>query len=174
MENFTDFVYSRLNRGLTQEKLFANNNLLHATLGLVGETQEALDARCTGEITNELGDVCFYLAMLERELGIDEDSIDVLDSLIGDDCLEGLLSLSIDLVECIKKYVFQERTDLLNVVKGRVVRFQAGLWNVCSNLDISIEQCKAACVKKLTARYPTQFTPELSKNRKVTDGNENI
>ena len=167
MKNFTDFVYSKLNRGLTAEKLFANNNLLHATLGLVGETQESLDARYTDKITSELGDVTFYLAMLKRELGLEEHTASIEDALVCKCPLELLLLQAIDIVELVKKYVFQERTDLLEKIKERVNYFEAGLLKVCDELDISVDDCRASCVKKLTKRYPVEFTAEQSKNREV-------
>ena len=167
MKNFTDFVYSKLNRGLTAEKLFANNNLLHAVLGLVGETQESLDARYTDKITSELGDVTFYLAMLKRELGLEEYEVRIEDALICACPLELLLLQAIDLAECIKKYVFQERIDLLEKIKERVNYFEAGLLKVCDELDISIQDCRNACVEKLSKRYPVEFSPQLSKNREV-------
>jgi len=167
MENFTDFVYSRLNKGLTPEKLFKHNNLLLAVLGLAGESFEAMKCITAEELTSEIGDVCFYMAILKRELGLNECTIPTITDKVNFNAVRDLLDSSLELAELVKKYIFQERIDLLEKIKERVNYFEAGLLKVCDELDISIQDCRTACVEKLTHRYPVMFTPELSKNREV-------
>ena len=167
MENFTDFVYSRLNRGLTQEKLFANNNLLHATLGLAGESFEAMKCITAEELTSELGDICFYVAILKRELGLHEWTIPTITDKVNFNAVRDLLDSSLELAELTKKYVFQERADLAEKIKARVLVCEDLLYESCRIFNLSVEDCIGKCVEKLTKRYPVEFTAEQSKNREV-------
>ena len=167
MENFTDFVYSKLNRGLTAEKLFANNNLLHAVLGLAGESFEAMKCITAEELTSELGDIFFYLAILKRELSLNEWTVPTITDKVNFNAVRDLLDSSLELAELTKKFVFQERVDLLEKIKARVLVCNNLLFESCRIFNLSNEDCIGKCVDKLTKRYPVEFTAEQSKNREV-------
>ena len=159
---FTEFVYSKLNKNLTADKLFKNSNILHGAIGLVGETQELLEVAkhdyvLGKKIDEELGDVLFYLTLLFEEF---EVFIGIANVAIEEKPF--LLKSSIDILELVKKYVFQERLDLHSEIKRQLAVYYTHL-----SSHFCIEDGKKACIEKLTKRYPDSFSPQLSKERKV-------
>jgi len=188
---FTEFCLSRLNKGMDSYKLYKHVNLLHAALGLVGETKELSEAlnnythashlegshsslgnnrslnELKREVLNEGGDCLFYLAIVKNYLK-DLGGEYVLNNSCRGVGLEALSDCATDLAELVKKYVFQEREDLLPEVASELNRYANTMWTLfTNNIDMGsdFELLELTITKKLKKRYPEEFTPELSKNR---------
>ena len=177
---FHRFCLSRLNDKITKEYLYEHLNLLHASLGIVGEAQEVSEALTDFKnyknsasfeedtfqekrkaLLLELGDVLFYLSIIKFDFGINTER-----SLKKDGFFD-LQNFAIQFAELIKKYVFQQRVDLEKEIEKKLADIFLSVYGTAKYLDEDIAELEKTCTEKLTARYPKKFTPEQSLNRKV-------
>lgn len=176
-KEFADFCINYLNKGLTSEKLFTYKEVLHAAIGVATETAEMLveyeatlntprNKRDFTKAVKEAGDVCFYLIILMHEFSIVGTDID---NTICYPIDVALKRDTIDLLELVKKYVFQERAELHNSIANYIVTIKSLL---TAFIEVSLHSNTTAatcyCVDKLTKRYASgQFSVAQSRERTV-------
>jgi len=177
---FHRFCLSRLNDKITKEYLYEHLNLLHASLGIVGEAQEVTEVltdfikykNSVGFEENtfqekrkalllELGDVLFYLSIIKFNFEIN------IERSLKKNSIFDLQIFAIQFAELIKKYVFQQRVDLEKEIEKKLADIFLCVYGTAKYLDEDIAALEKTCVAKLTARYPEKFTPEQSLHRKV-------
>lgn len=161
-ENYLEFVKSKLNKGLTPDKIFSQVRLLQGAIGLCTEFAELEEASNNVGLKadaalKEVGDVFFYLSLCFDYFNIPLTSTDKgrEDKSMGDIHLETL--------ELVKKYVFQQRGDLRGVIIQNLLTIRhtfLGFFDEATIIGLN--------VSKLSKRYSSKegFTVDQSINRK--------
>lgn len=169
--NYVDFVKSVESTSWHQP----NERLLHAAMGLVTETGELFELESEEHELEELGDICWYLALaydvLDMDWGIDltiDDEVEML--LRGDNPLESLSIYSSELLDMVKKQIFYGKPINTLAAQSAVAAMRIALIVGTNGNDASpytFQQVLDANVRKLKKRYPEKFTEEAAINRDV-------
>jgi len=152
-----------------------NHRLLHAAMGLVTETGELFELESEEHELEELGDICWYLALAYDVLGLvwDENydrEIDVQWMLRGNNPLESLAIYSSELLDMVKKQIFYGKPIDMVAAGSIVTAMRLALIVGTDDNEESpytFQQVLDANVKKLKKRYPEKFTEDAAVNRDV-------
>ncbi len=131
----------------------SKHRLAYLALGLCGEAGEFVTAEREGHAVEELGDVAWYLAMVEHETGLRVERKGAPDPTLGS---VGLVVAACAVAEAAKRPV-QGRdlpVDRMRDALHTVGRYLDGIASRHSGLDVVL----AANVAKNTARYGDGFT----------------
>lgn len=145
---------------LRTESKESNDRLLHATLGLTTECVEVLLSTSEVNLKEELGDICWYLAIICDLFDLTFEELVLLadQSRIKDDPVKAMVYAVGEINNLQKRAIFYKR-DLDPVVFCK----HAGtiLGAILTNEDeISLDDLQQANIAKLTRRYPGGFTQE--------------
>jgi hypothetical protein len=152
-----------------------NERLLHAAMGLVTETGELYELTSEQHELEELGDICWYLALAYDVLGLDWDADKIVDdesqvTLRGANPLESLTIYSSELLDMLKKNIFYGKPLDMEVVISLVSNMKLALI-VGTDMNDScphyFDEVVDANIKKLQKRYPEKFSEEAAINRDV-------
>ena len=126
---YTDFVKTVESTSWHQP----NERLLHAAMGLCTETAELFEIDNEQHQLEELGDICWYLALGLDAIGHSFEAVplleteDFLNKVRGEDPGQALVIYSSDLLDMVKKQVFYGREiDATKAVDAFVLEFQGG------------------------------------------------
>jgi len=190
--DYVKFCTDRLNKEEgANEWLVDCREKVHSAIGILTEAQEliesieALDSykegceqngsdpfsdhmmeRLVTEAVWEAGDVLFYFTILRSEFKLSTPELNTKPNFYpATDCLR---SVSTQLLELVKKYVFQNRKDLKkNILIKYNIAFNAFLAVLTDKLGVTVQEVELVNKIKLSIRYPNgKFTSELSRNRK--------
>ena len=142
-------------------------NLLHAALGLADEHHEYHTASSWLNAVEELGDLCWFIALAAKELNTDpfeslerfarfNPQLPVLAETVGE---------FISLVK--KSFAYGaplDKTRLCYLLSSMVVRIQA---IAEAKADRTLDELLAGNIAKLKARYPDKFTAEAALTRSI-------
>jgi NTP pyrophosphatase (non-canonical NTP hydrolase) len=173
MNTYTDFVKTVESTSWHQP----NERLLHAAMGLCTESAETFECTDQQHSLEELGDVCWYIALGLDAIGRSWEDAPILteavflDMVRGEDAAVSLTLHSTDILDMVKKAVFYGKAidqdklyDSFVMVKN-VISY--GM--IFSGMPYTLDEVVNANVKKLTARYPGKFTEEAAVNRDVKE-----
>lgn len=155
----------RTNSTVTGENQDVTPDLLHATLGLCDEFFEYDKAPSWRNAMEELGDLCWFIALASRDLQVDPftHAEAYLDE--NPDC-PTLRDAIMEFVSRVKKaYAYGAKLDvarlfcLLRVMIARVAQI------VRHKSNLTLDGLLEANINKLQARYPEKFDAELAMNR---------
>lgn len=168
---YTDFVRSVESTSWHQP----NERLLHAAMGLCTETGELYEVESDQHEIEEVGDICWYLALAFDSLGASFEEAPILSEeafvkqVRGEEGVESLTIYATELLDLVKKQVFYGRQidrntaiDLLVMMKN-IIHFGLEL----GDSDLTLQAVLDANVRKLKTRYPEKFSEEAAVNRNV-------
>ena len=181
--------YQKLALRTAPKNLSSTQLLLNGALGLAGESGEVVevvrDHLChhhwldRTQISKELGDIFWYLAISSSSLDIDLDTIfqtniTELSSDLNSTqlLLNGALGLAIksgEIIDAVKKHLFQGHSLDKDYIAARLCDVYNYLHVSASALEIDVDTILQMNVDKLKARYPAGFEAERSVNRKEGD-----
>ena len=169
--NYTDFVKTVESHSWHEPP----QRLLHAAMGLVTEIGELYETTCELHLAEELGDICWYLALGLDALGVNWDDVEIIPeddffkAVRGETSDQTLVILSSELLDMLKKFIFYGREIQLEKAASHLVMMKNALhWAlIYSNPDLTLEMITEANMKKLKARYPDKFTEQAANVRDV-------
>ena len=170
---YTDFVKSVESNSWHQP----NERLLHAAMGLCTETAELYELESEQHELEELGDICWYVALGLDALGVSWEAVEIMDFDIfmaevrGETADESVMIYATDLLDMMKKNVFYGRPVNTEKALGDLVLIKNCLhWGlVAGGSDLTLDQVVDANVKKLMARFPDKFSEDAANNRDVKE-----
>lgn len=173
MNTYTDFVKTVESTSWYDP----NQRLLHAAMGLCTEMAELYEIQSEQHQLEELGDVCWYLALGLDALGHSFEDVPTINTeeflsiVRGEDPGQALAIYSAELLDMVKKQIFYGReinvakaVDLLVMIKNVLIQGIAAV-----ELDYDLEDVVNANVKKLMARFPDKFSEDAANNRDVKE-----
>lgn len=142
-------------------------DLLHATLGINSELHEYDMAKSWLNAIEELGDLCWFVALAAFDLGCDpfQKWDTYLDEHPDSMLLKEAVAEFLDLVK--GAYAYNKPLDiprlhlLLDVMAGRIAKI------IRSKSKFTPDEVLAANIEKLRARFPEKFDTELALHRNV-------
>ncbi|MCG7628971.1 hypothetical protein MHM88_14260 [Epibacterium sp. MM17-32] len=143
--------------------------LLHAAIGACTEVGELLLAN-EGDVTNvkeEMGDICWYVAIACSELGIWFEDLLVLadEERAEDDPFKALLGGAGDALDVVKRALFYG-VELDEAKFGRHFgTMLLALQIMARDEGWDLTELQEANIAKLSRRYPEKFTTEAAVNR---------
>ncbi len=148
---------------LTAEKV----NLLHNTIGLVGEVGELVAATDETNIEEELGDIEFYYTGICSAL-VEETFLETftkLEPARKQLILVNMTIISTDILDIVKKHVVYNKPldESLLIVALKNLRVQLIHFYAC--VDITRQQAIDACAAKLAVRYKNGYTDQAAQER---------
>lgn len=173
MNTYTDFVKTVESTSWHQP----NERLLHAAMGICTEVGELYNLQSEQHEIEELGDVCWYVALALDAADSSWEAIRIvpenefLDVAVGQNALEALVMLGTDLLDLVKKQIFYGR----EIKNERVLEILALIKNslhygiAMGSSDATLDDVINANVKKLMTRYPDKFTEDAANNRDVKE-----
>lgn len=150
-----------------------SSRLLHAAIGVSTEVAEILLATDEINLREEIGDVCWYLAVACDEFGIDFDELALLGDAEDGDTPERILRGAADALDYMKKCCFYGK-DLDHAVLAR--HFATVYRGLAEQMGDEMEQILQTNIDKLRARYGEKFTTgaaevrDLDKERAILEG----
>lgn len=155
----------RTNSNVVGTHAHVSPDLLHATLGLADELFEYQMSQSWLNAVEELGDLCWFIALAAKDLGCDPF-----------EAAQGVSQLSLpllaeaiaDFVGAVKKsYAYGAPLDKPNLgylLTVMVVRIEAIAQTKAKR---SLDELLAANIAKLQARYPDKFTEAAAITRHI-------
>ena len=145
--------------------------LLHAVIGVLTEVEELLDNHIGDEqdSTNRLeesGDVCWYLALIGREMNLDYPQLLVKTK--NDDPMKLVLKIvknTCKLLYMMKKKLYYNKPIDENLFKTITTLVMLDVSDYMNTYDIDIEKSFDVNIDKLKARYGDKFSSEKAINR---------
>lgn len=173
MTNYTDFVKSVESTSWHEP----NPRLLHAIIGLCTESSELITSDSDQNTFEELGDICWYLALGFDALGASFEDAPILNQELfveqvkGDDAQTSLILHSTDLLDMVKKQIFYGRIVDRNVLIDQLVMLKNVLHYgmIFADMGWTLDDLIAGNIKKLKARFPDKFTEDAANNRDVKE-----
>ena len=145
--------------------------LLHAVIGVLTEVEELLDNHIGDEQddTNRLeesGDVCWYLAIIGREMNLDYPQLLVKTK--NDNPMKLVLKIvknTCKLLDMMKKKLYYNKPIDENLFKTITTLVMLDVSDYMNTYDIDIEKSFDVNIDKLKARYGDKFSSEKAINR---------
>lgn len=147
-----------------------NQGLLHAALGLMTETVELLDFKNHQNFLEELGDICWYVAVganhLELTIG-DLQDMSPRNRADDEDLIRGLVMDASVIVDQLKKSIFYGRA----LDRTRVATLLAEILDTVDTLALEVgsdlDEVMHLNIAKLQRRFKKGFTQVEANNRDV-------
>ena len=141
--------------------------LLHAAIGLSTESAELLDSTSPTNMLEELGDLCWYCAIIYNALGLNPDHDVEIREYSSTTHIRILVAQSGIILDFMKKVEFYG-ADLdkyrgeIEALTHCIISHVAAL---AVQMDSTLSNVLEANVRKLAVRYPSRFTKEAALNR---------
>lgn len=143
-----------------------NPRLLHAVIGVNTEVAEILLATDEVNLREEVGDVCWYLAVACDEFGIGFEDLYLLASDTDEevDTPERLLRGAADALDYLKKTIFYgKELDTTVLASHLAVVYRS----ICDQMGEELRGVLDTNIAKLRARYGEVFTEAAAENRDI-------
>ena len=155
-----------------------NSRVLHAVMGINTESIELLANIEMDKINylEELGDVCWYLAILTNSLNYNfdemvEHSKGVLENLNTEtpvhDFINNLIINAGELLDQTKRKIFYKKEFNDSTFLNLTQTVFTNVYAIAKLLNIDFNHILEKNIAKLTARYPDKYSDELAINRDV-------
>ena len=141
--------------------------VLYTTLGLVDEVYEFYESIGSGDEAKELGDVCWYIACLSKEVGISMEDIEILVGELKEqasyysifDATEQMKSAASKICGLMKKYVRDEQFWTYRPSPSKKAKVQVemayivlSIHYICEHIGMSWPEVAKLNIKKLQSR----------------------
>jgi hypothetical protein len=145
-------------------------NLLHGISGVITELQELLDWNDDVNKKEEVADIFWYIALLDRELDLNLKipTYSTEFTQIGNDALiiQSFKTSSI-LLDFLKKKIFYNKNIDVNIFSNQTRNLFQSMCIFCYINDINIESILDTNIEKLKARYGEKFSSDRAINRNL-------
>lgn len=150
-------------------------DLLHATVGLATELGELLPlAKHSRDIVNvkeEIGDLCWYLAIIDRFLISNGFVLEIAKyekDLLFEEAEHGLLYLTLNkLLDQSKKNFIYGKPYELTLLFNTTMKLHGCLMTICKFYCFDIDEIRSTNIAKLKKRYGDKFSAAAALNRDV-------
>lgn len=141
------------------------DRLLHACMGLSAEAAELLEPKA--HIGEELGDICWYLAIGFHAMGLNLSSMhfeasELESSMAG---RQEIALLAGDALNQMKRRLFYGALDHQAPLAAAFASLLGAVHSLCEFCGIELEDVLDRNIAKLKIRYPAKFTTESALNR---------
>lgn len=164
---YADFVSSRFKNGPEtlqdlQKASEMESQLLHISLGLVGELGEYRHSETRENMLEELGDFGFYLQAAANLLGVNISRSFVFDKVAGF-AAAGRYCMLLDfqvneILDIVKKTVIYRKDLSLQRLKWELQTAYEYYVAICEFHGTTPQELQQANMEKLTKRYPTTYS----------------
>jgi len=145
-------------------------NLLHGVSGVITELEELLDWNDDVNKKEEVADIFWYIALLDRELELNLKipTYPTEFTQIGNDALiiQSFKTSSI-LLDFLKKKIFYNKNIDINIFSNQTRNLFQSMCIFCYINDINIESILDTNIEKLKARYGEKFSSDRAINRNL-------
>lgn len=142
-----------------------NERLLHAALGIMTEVIEVGASDCLEEVKEEIGDLCWYLAIACDELGITFDDLEAEEGDGLTEPFDGLILKAGEFLDMQKKSIFYGRVYQKIVMVTTLSELFMFLMRELETWDWRLDEIQAENIDKLRKRYGEKFTEAAALNR---------
>jgi len=145
-------------------------NLLHGVSGVITELEELLGWNDEVNKKEEVADVFWYIALLDRELDLNLKipTYNVEFTQIGNDALTiQAFKTSSLLLDFLKKKLFYNKTIDIALISDLTKSLFESMCIFCNVNDIDVKSILNTNIEKLKARYGEKFTSERAINRNL-------
>ena len=145
-------------------------NLLHGVSGVITELEELLGWNDEVNKKEEVADVFWYIALLDRELVLDlviPKNQKSYSQITNDTLIIQSFKTSSILLDFLKKKIFYNKTIDIDMFSNHTRNLFQSMCIFCYVNDISIESILDTNIAKLKARYGDKFTSEMAINRNL-------
>lgn len=143
-------------------------NLLHGVIGILTELDELYEWNDEVNKKEEVADIFWYIALLDRELNLnlelstfEKDPI----QLKNESIIVKLFKHSALLMDSLKKKIYYNKPIELDVFSEKVRTIFFTLCIFCTHNQIKIPEILDSNIQKLKSRYGEKFTSEKAINR---------
>jgi NTP pyrophosphatase (non-canonical NTP hydrolase) len=141
----------------------------HGAIGLCTEAGELLKHDSKKNLGEELGDLCWYIALLESSLEIDLS--DVLNHLINDANTTIMVNATL-VLDQFKKCLFYNKPVDKETLVELLTEIVSAIDSLAFENGYTIDEILFANIEKLKARYPHKYTDEAATFRDLDKENE--
>jgi NTP pyrophosphatase (non-canonical NTP hydrolase) len=145
-------------------------NLLHGVLGVVTELDELMDWNDEVNKKEEVADVFWYLALLDRELNLNlklEDFSKSFSQLNNNALIMKSFRLSNYLLDCLKKKLYYNKPIDSDDFSMKISEIFECMEIFCHHNSIDVSSILETNIQKLKARYGDKFSSDKAINRNL-------
>lgn len=151
-----------------------DQKVLHGVIGIcteAGELFKALMADTTIDRVNikeELGDVCWYIAILMREYPVDGEFIQNTSSVVSlpnEIRVSTMIDNSLDMLDLMKKKIYYGKALEMPVFQEHLSHVLNAVNGLAANFNLHVGDILETNINKLKARYGDKFSSERAINR---------
>jgi len=144
--------------------------LLHGVTGVITELEELLGWNDEVNKKEEVADVFWYIALLDRELELHLEvpkNQKSYSQVTNDTLIIQSFKTSSILLDFLKKKMFYNKSIDMNIFSNQTRNLFQSMCIFCYINDINIESILDTNIAKLKARYGDKFTSEMAINRNL-------
>jgi hypothetical protein len=145
-------------------------NLLHGVIGIITELEELLDWNDEVNKKEEVADIFWYIALLDRELDLNLDIPNEKSGLLqlkNEVLIIQSFKTSSVMLDILKKKIYYNKNIDLDKFSDLTYNFFEGMCTFCNFNKIDIREILDTNIQKLKARYGEKFTSERAINRNL-------
>lgn len=168
--NYYQKLALRTTNGMSQRELLVN-----CALGMSGETGEVILAMSspgynTEIVCEELGDCCWYMAVMADCIDVDLREIfpTGIHILPKEKALIQLAKISGIIADIVKKSIFHNHELNMEKMKAALKEYFATIYTLSIIYGLTFKRIFETNIEKLKVRYPDGFDPDRSINRETS------
>jgi NTP pyrophosphatase (non-canonical NTP hydrolase) len=145
-------------------------NLLHGVIGVITELEELLDWNDEVNKKEEVADIFWYIALLDRELDLNLDIPNEKSGLLqlkNEVLIIQSFKTSSVMLDILKKKIYYNKNIDLSKFSDLTQNLFDGMCTFCNYNQIDIQEILDTNIQKLKARYGEKFTSEKAINRNL-------
>ncbi len=159
-----------LNKDLNNKQLIDTLNKAHCAIGInteLGELITAIVNKDAVNITEELGDICWYIANLERLIEYNEEGLPVIKNKVDNIDMGNTIIESTELLDIYKKAIYYNRPINNISVINHLENIKMFVANTCKMHEAKIDVMLNTNINKLKVRFPDKFNVDDANNRNI-------
>lgn len=166
MKNFFDYTQLAVRTDKDPRFILSDLNgtkirLVHACLGMTSEAGElffALTSNDKENIKEEIGDICWYVALAKDSItSINNIELTDLSELQDEVFIFTLISECADIVK--KWFIYNKAPDLF-IFDSKLGAIVSALSRIAGDFNLTIEECLEHNIDKLKKRYPDSYSDD--------------
>ncbi len=148
-------------------------SLYHAVCGIITEVKELEEAFTLEHRVEELGDICWYLALLYKHIPFAFGS-GCSNVVTHNKCLKDMKNTAIELIDKIKAHNQYER-DNISEIEHKASKISNYIFGYCFNTNIDLNHVFKVNIDKLhKVRYKKGFNSDDANNRDIEAENKEL
>jgi hypothetical protein len=145
-------------------------NLLHGVIGILTELDELFSWNDEVNKKEEVADVFWYLALLDREMNLDLKIPQIKNEytqLTNESLITKTISVTCLLLDDLKKKLYYNKQIPFDIFSTRSKTVFENMCAFCHHNDINIQSILDRNIDKLKARYGEKFSSDKAINRNL-------